>query len=131
MSTNVNSDTTTRGIRVEVYPEFVPEHSDTDNNSFYFKYRIVITNNSDIGVTLVSRHWEIINSEGDSEVVDGAGVVGKTPYLEPGDDYEYESYCPLDTSWGTMEGTYQMQDDNGDSFDVEIGRFYLTVPVTV
>ena len=49
----------------------------------------------------------------------------------PGDEFEYESYCPLDTSWGTMEGTYQMQDDEGDTFDVEIGRFYLCLPVTV
>ena len=131
MTTNINSDTTTNGIRVQVFPEYVQEHSDTDNNLYYFKYRIIITNNSDKAVTLVSRHWEIINSEGDTEVVDGPGVIGKTPYLEPGDDFEYESYCPLDTSWGTMEGSYSMQYDDGDSFDIEIGRFYLSIPVTV
>ena len=131
MTTNINSDTTTNGIRAQVFPEYVQEHSDTDNNLYYFKYRIIITNNSDKAVTLVSRHWEIINSEGDTEVVDGPGVIGKTPYLEPGDDFEYESYCPLATSWGTMEGSYSMQDDDGDSFDIEIGRFYLCIPVTV
>jgi ApaG protein len=88
MGTNINSDTTTNGIRVQVFPEFVQEHSDTDNNLFYFKYKIIITNNSDTPVTLISRHWEIINSEGDTEVVDGPGVIGKTPYLEPGEEFE-------------------------------------------
>lgn len=130
MGTNINSDTTTNNVRIQVFPEFVQEHSDTDNNLFYFKYKIIITNNSDVPLTLISRHWEIINSEGDTEVVDGPGVIGKTPYLDPGEDFEYESYCPLDTSWGTMEGSYCMQDDEGNTFEVEIGRFYLCIPVT-
>ena len=129
MSNNVNSDVTTRGIRVEVFPEYVPEHSDPDKNSFFFKYRIVITNNGDKPVRLLKRHWIIINADGDTEEVEGPGVVGYNPYLKHGEKFEYESFCPLDTSWGTMEGSYLMQDDDGEEFDAEIGRFYLCVPV--
>ena len=76
---------------------------------------------------LLSRRWVIINGDGDREDVAGRGVVGKTPSLAPGDMFEYTSFCPLDTEWGTMEGTYQMQREDGTLFDIVIGRFYLAV----
>ena len=62
------------------------------------------------------------------EDVEGPGVVGQTPRLEPGQAFKYQSYCPLRTGWGTMEGTYQMRYDDGQEFEVVIGRFYLRVP---
>jgi ApaG protein len=69
----------------------------------------------------------IINGNGDREDVQGPGVVGKFPSLAPGEYFEYMSFCPLDTEWGTMEGTYRMQREDGTQFDAVIGRFFLAV----
>ncbi len=79
-------------------------------------------------VQLVSRHWIIIDAYGRREDVSGPGVVGQTPRLEPGKAFKYQSFCPLRTVWGTMEGEYQMRYDDGETFDVQIARFYLKVP---
>lgn len=126
-----NSETSTEGIRIEVFPEFIPEQSLPTENKFVFAYRVVITNEGTGKAKLVSRHWIIINADGDREDVKGQGVVGYTPELEPGESFEYTSFCPLNTNWGTMEGTFKMKRDNGEEFDAEIARFYLFDPALV
>ena len=88
-------------------------------------YRVTVSNESDRWVKLLSRHWIIIDAEGNREDVKGDGVVGYQPELKPGDTFTYTSYCPLDTDWGTMEGTYKMLNEDASTFEVEIGRFYL------
>ena len=104
--TNPNSDITTEGIRIEVTPEFIPERSEPDKKLFFFIYNIRITNNSEENLQLLSRYWLIINADGDENEVKGEGVVGQFPYLKPGQNFEYSSFTPLDTEWGTMEGHY-------------------------
>jgi ApaG protein len=121
----ITSDTTTDGIRIRVYPDYIPEQSSPEALRFSFSYRVVITNESDSKVKLLTRHWLIINADGDQEKAEGPGVVGYTPEIEPGGSFEYSSYCPLNTSWGTMEGSYTMMREDGEKFDVKIGRFYL------
>ena len=74
---------------------------------------------------LLTRHWIIIDAEGNQEEVRGPGVVGQTPTLAPGEGFKYTSYCPLPTPWGTMEGSYRMQRPSGEVFDAKIARFYL------
>jgi ApaG protein len=113
------------GIRVTVVPAFAAEHSDTDAGKFVFAYTITIANDGDAAARLVSRHWAIIDGDGKRDDVRGPGVVGQTPRVEPGGSYQYQSFCPLDTRWGTMEGTYHMRRDDGTEFDVEIPRFVL------
>lgn len=131
MSQSGNSEAITEGIRVEVLPEFISEQSIPAENKFVFAYKVTITNESSGRVKLLSRHWVIINADGDREDVEGPGVVGYTPELEPGESFEYTSFCPLNTSWGTMEGTYQMVKENGEPFDADIARFYLFDPALV
>ena len=127
MSLTLNSNKITNGIRVRGSPSYLPEHSDPDQKQFIFGYRIVITNESDNWVKLIYRHWIIINADGKRSEVRVPGVVGLQPELEPGYSHEYQSLCPLDTEWGTMEGEYEMKDKNGDLFKVEVGRFYLAM----
>lgn len=124
-STTHSSEAVTEGVRIQVYPGYVPEQSSPELFRFSFSYRVVITNTGSQKVKLLSRHWLIINSDGDQEKVDGPGVVGYTPELEPGESFEYTSHCPINTPWGTMEGTYSMIKEDGTKFDAEIGRFYL------
>jgi ApaG protein len=126
MPTPALSDTTTHGIRVGATAFYLPDESIPEENRFVFGYRIVIVNESNATATLRSRHWVIIDGDGNVEEVKGEGVVGQQPRLGPGEGFKYTSYCPLTTQWGTMEGTYQFESDDGDRFDVKIGRFYLT-----
>jgi ApaG protein len=126
-----SSEAVTEGIRVEVYPEFIPEQSIPEESKYVFAYRVVITNESDKWAKLLSRRWIIINADGDREDVEGPGVVGYTPELEPGESFEYTSFCPLNTNWGTMEGSFKMILKNGETFDARIARFYLFDPALV
>ena len=128
MPTPEMSDTTTEGVRVGAAAFFLPEQSEPDEHKFLFGYTIVIANEGAAPAQLVSRHWVIIDAEGRREEVRGPGVVGETPRLEPGQAFKYQSFCPLRTPWGTMEGTYQMRRDDGATFDAQIGRFYLKLP---
>lgn len=119
------SDTVTGGIRIRAVSQYLPGQSNPAEHRFMFAYRIIISNESMHWTKLVSRHWVIINADGERQDVEGSGVVGKTPALSPGESFEYTSFCPLDTEWGSMEGTYQMQREDGETFDVNIGRFFL------
>ena len=102
-------------------PDSAPEQE-----HFVFAYRISILNEGDDAARLLSRRWTIIDSENRQTLVEGPGVVGETPLLAPGESFEYTSACPLTTSWGTMEGSYQMERDDGTVFDAQVGRFFLS-----
>ena len=121
----IGSDTTTEMVRVQVFPEYIPEQSSPEVNRFSFSYKVIITNIGKSKVKLLSRHWLIINADGDQEKVDGPGVVGYTPELEPGESFEYSSHCPINTNWGTMEGSFTMLRDGEERFEANIERFYL------
>ena len=121
----------TRGIRVEVDVGYVPERSDPAGGRWFFAYHITVTNEGAATVQLVSRHWIITDANGQEEVVQGPGVVGAQPVLEPEQSFEYTSFCPLPTSFGSMKGTYQMVTSTGESFDAEIAAFALNEPFSV
>ncbi|HWE01532.1 MAG TPA: Co2+/Mg2+ efflux protein ApaG [Tepidisphaeraceae bacterium] len=128
MATPEMSDITTHGVRIGATAYFLPEQSDADQRRYVFGYTIVVSNDGDKPVQLMSRHWIIIDAYGRREDVTGPGVVGQTPRLEPGQAFKYQSFCPLRTVWGTMEGSYQMRHDDGMTFDVQIARFFLKMP---
>lgn len=122
---------TTRGVRVEVASEFDPNRSNPAESQWFFLYTVTITNDGQDTVQLQSRHWVITDGEGEVEEVRGPGVVGQQPILAPGDSFTYTSGCPLPTSFGTMEGTYQMITRGGETFKARIAAFTLSEPYTV
>ncbi len=122
------SEIVTRGIRVHVESSYVPERSDRGRGSWFFAYRIRISNEGTDRVQLLGRHWIITDSTGRQEEVRGPGVVGKQPILQPGESFEYTSFCPLSTSFGTMHGTYQMVARDQEPFNIEIAPFTLCEP---
>ena len=122
------TETTTRGIRVQTRPVYVPERSDPARGSYFFAYEITIANVGDEPATLVSRRWVITDGMGQVHEVEGEGVVGHTPHLEPGQVFRYTSFCPLSTPVGTMEGTYLMLRDDGETFEATIAPFTLAAP---
>jgi ApaG protein len=58
-------------------------------------------------------------------------VVGEQPVLEPGEAFEYTSFCPLRTPIGSMQDTYQMVTAGGSAFEAEIAPFSLAVPTAL
>ena len=118
----------TRLISVSVAPIFVDERSVPEDNRYFWAYRIVIENNSETTVQLVSRYWQIVDGKGGIEEVRGPGVVGEQPVLGPGDSFEYTSGCPLTTPSGFMRGVYTMVDETGEEFEVTIPAFALDLP---
>jgi len=119
------SDVVTESVRVRTYPCFLPKHSDPDEQQFIFGYCVRISNEGCENVQLLERRWQITDAEGKSHDVQGEGVIGIQPVIEPGETYEYTSFCPLPTRWGTMEGAYLMVRDDGSVFDANIDRFYF------
>jgi ApaG protein len=125
------SEAVTRGVRISVRSSYEPERSDPNRGHWFFSYTIRIENEGPETVQLISRHWIITDANGQTEEVRGPGVVGKQPVLAPGQDFEYTSFCPLGTPFGTMAGTYQMVTLDGDQFDAEIAAFTLSEPYGV
>ncbi|MCB9778425.1 MAG: Co2+/Mg2+ efflux protein ApaG [Alphaproteobacteria bacterium] len=125
------SEATTRGVRVRVLPHFLPDQSSPATGLWVHAYQVTIENLGDEAVQLVSRHWVITNGEGEEQHVEGPGVVGEQPVLEPGQTFVYVSGCPLDTPLGAMHGTYQMVTKGGDAFDAVIAPFTLAEPGTL
>ncbi|MGH9349583.1 MAG: Co2+/Mg2+ efflux protein ApaG [Vicinamibacterales bacterium] len=122
------SDTTTRGIRIQVRAAYLPERSSPRESSYLFMYNIRISNVGDETAQLLAREWIITNADGEVERVKGPGVVGEQPVLPPGGSFEYTSYCPLKTPVGSMHGSYQMVTAQGEQFDALIAPFTLAVP---
>ncbi len=125
------SDVTTRGIRVEVKSFHIPERSRPDQSYYFFSYQVTISNIGTQRAQLVSRKWIITDAEGRVETVQGPGVVGKQPVLNPGDSFQYTSFCPLNTPVGSMHGEYRMITENEEEFEARIAPFTLAVPTAV
>jgi ApaG protein len=122
------SDTTTKGIRIQVTARYLPERSTPTEKQFWFAYHIRVSNLGEETAQLVSRHWIITNADGEQQEVNGEGVVGEQPVLQPGTAFDYTSYCNLITSVGTMHGTYTMVTPGGDTFEATIAPFTLAKP---
>ena len=119
---------TTRDISVSVETSYLEKQSDPDEQYFVWAYRITIANHSDQTVQLLTRHWKISDGQGRVQEVRGDSVIGEQPILEPGASYTYSSGTPLQTPSGFMHGSYQMQSDDGERFDVDIPAFSLDSP---
>jgi ApaG protein len=126
---SISSEATTQGIRVQVWSRYSAEHSSPQQSQWFFLYTIRIANLGDQPVQLLNRHWTITDATGQVEEVRGAGVVGLQPHLEPGENFEYTSGCPLPTPYGSMQGSFQMVgEDTADGFAAEVARFELREP---
>lgn len=121
-------EATTQGVRVSVQPVYLEEQSDPDEGRYFWAYQVQIENLSAEPLQLKSRYWRITDSCGRTEEVQGEGVVGEQPVIEPGYVFEYTSGTPLSTASGFMAGHYRMHKNDGTSFEVEIPAFSLDSP---
>lgn len=121
-------DETQCDIRIQVATTFVDDQSEPDADRYVFAYTIRITNNGDVAARLMSRHWVITDANGKVQEVNGDGVVGEQPHLDPGEEFEYSSGAVLETPVGAMQGLYRMETEGGFEFDAPIAPFTLAVP---
>ncbi len=118
----------TNDVKVSVETFFHDSASRPEEGHFVFAYRITIENYSDSIIKLLRRHWHIVDSNGIKREVEGEGVVGLQPTLEPEQKHEYVSGCNLQTDLGKMFGTYLMEKADGTTFQVEIPEFVMSAP---
>jgi ApaG protein len=115
-------------IDIDVETAYLEEQSDPDNNRYVFSYTVTIRNEGTIPAKLLTRHWVITDANSKTQEVRGEGVVGEQPHLSPGEAFQYTSGTVLETPVGSMRGSYQMIDDDGEAFDADIPAFTLSVP---
>jgi ApaG protein len=115
-------------IQIKVATSYIDDESEPSSDRYVFAYTITISNSGDIAAQLISRHWIITDANGRVQEVNGDGVVGEQPYLNPGEVFRYSSGAVLETPVGSMQGIYRMEADDGISFDAPIAPFTLAVP---
>ena len=115
-------------IRIQVATSYVDDESEPESDRYVFAYTITISNSGDVPAQLISRHWIITDANGKVQEVNGDGVVGEQPLLNPGEEFRYSSGAVLETPVGAMQGLYRMEADGGVSFDALIAPFTLAVP---
>jgi ApaG protein len=125
------STAVTRGVRVTVRAQYLPERSSPKSGQYAFAYTVRISNEGEKTAQLRTRHWIITDGEGKVQEVRGEGVVGEKPILKPGQAFEYTSWCMLATPHGSMQGTYQMVSEDGGQFDAQIAPFTLALPYSL
>lgn len=120
----------TKGIKITVSTLFRPDLTQIEKNLFFFNYSVKIENLSHSSVQLISRHWRIVDSLAPTRIIEGKGVVGEQPILEPGEIHSYTSGCDLSSTLGYMEGHYEFVtiNDKGEhtkKFKVDVPKFTL------
>ncbi len=119
---------TSHPINITVKTSYLEEYSQPEQQRYVFAYTVTIENNSDQAAKLLNRHWIITDANNIVQEVQGVGVVGQQPYIPPGETYSYSSNAILETQTGTMEGSYEMQNDKGEHYKVPIPLFSLICP---
>lgn len=115
-------------VCVQVQSVYIEAQSSPEQERFVFSYTVTIRNLGRTAVQLLGRYWLITNGNGRETQVQGEGVIGVQPLIEPGDEYQYTSGAIIETPLGTMEGHYKMVDAQGNDFRVAIPVFRLAVP---
>ncbi len=114
-----------KDIKISALPEFVPNQSNLEQNSYVYSYKVKIKNNSDKTVQLINRHWRVYSAGVQIADVKGEGVVGKQPVLKPGQEFEYSSWTIVRDVYGEMKGEYTFHTEDGTFVDIEVPSFNL------
>lgn len=126
----MNQDLTiTSGVAVGVKPLYKDDLSRASEGMYFFTYTVTIENRNSFAVQLLHRNWSVFDSLQISSEVEGPGVVGEQPVLQPGEIFDYTSGCELHSEIGSMQGFYTFRNlESGSLFFVRIGRFELAFP---
>lgn len=115
-------------FKVTIETTFLADQSDIDADEYVFSYKVSIANRGKAPAQLISRHWVITDANGEVREVKGLGVVGQQPMIQPGETYQYTSHTVFNLPSGKMHGSYQMVDEAGTSFSIDIPSFECQMP---
>jgi ApaG protein len=115
-------------IIVNAKPQYIEDQSSPENDRYVFAYTISIENQGQVAATLLSRHWLITDANGNVQEVTGDGVIGKQPFIQPGETFCYTSGAVVDTPVAVMQGQYLMENSEGEQFKTAIPKFTLSIP---
>ena len=118
----------THDFHISAVSRYIPERSNRNIPVFFFAYWVSITNKGIKPAQLLHRYWHITDADGRINKVNGEGIVGEQPHFQPGQNFEYNSFCPLPTKFGFMKGHYEMQGEEKNTFQVKIPQFHLATP---
>ena len=118
----------THDFHVSAVSRYIPERSNRNIPVFFFAYWVSITNKGIKPAQLLNRYWHITDADGRINEVNGEGIVGVQPHFQPGQNFEYNSFCPLPTEFGFMQGHYDMVGEDETSFQIDIPQFRLSIP---
>lgn len=121
----------TSNIRVSVAPEYLLEESNEEKFTHAWAYTVQVANFSQDTVQLLNRYWKITDANGHVEEIRGPGVLGQQPTLKPAQAFQYSSWCKIKTPSGMMVGAYEMQNQKGETFVIDIPAFSLDIPDTL
>lgn len=127
MSIKYRYNATTNGVSVSIIPHYIPERSAPEHNQFFYGYKVQIENFTYQTIRLIHRHFKIKNGESVFEV-QGSGVMGNQPVIEPGQLYEYDAFCPLKSPHGNMRGKFQFITLEGERFFADVPLFFFRPP---
>ena len=128
MAAVMSAHTSTTSLKITVETHYLAEQSEPESERYVFAYTITIQNTGEVAARLLDRHWIITDANGKVQEVNGEGVVGEQPYLQPGEGFRYSSGAILETPVGAMQGSYRMVADDGQHFDAPIAPFRLAMP---
>ena len=115
-------------LHVDIRPEYLPEQSQPDADRYVFAYHVKVENKGSKAAQVIARHWVIKDADGRVDEVRGLGLVGRQPFLQPGQSFEYTSGCPLPTPSGSMRGTFYCMGEEAQPFEVIVLPFELFIP---
>lgn len=133
MTNEIHDDNTDprQQVKVEVKSEYLKDQSDPEQHRFVHAYHVTITNEGTESAQLLNRHWLIIDGNEEVQEVQGEGVIGQQPILQPGESYKYTSGTIIKTEVGCMHGSYEMLSATGEHFLASIPAFTLALPGTI
>ncbi|MGJ7511591.1 Co2+/Mg2+ efflux protein ApaG [Variovorax sp. GT1P44] len=112
-------------MTVQVEPRYLPDQSSPGDSVYTFAYAVTVTNHGKVAAQLIARHWFINDGGGQTQEVQGLGVIGQQPLIAPGESFRYTSGCRLKAPSGTMHGSFFIVTEQGERFDVPIPMFVL------
>ncbi|MDK1194437.1 Co2+/Mg2+ efflux protein ApaG [Cronobacter dublinensis] len=118
-------------VCVQVQSVYIEAQSSPEDERFVFAYTVTVRNLGRTPVQLLGRYWLITNGNGKETEVQGEGVVGVQPHIQPGGEYQYTSGAVIETPFGTMQGHYEMVDGQGNGFRLDIPVFRLAIPTLI
>jgi len=116
------------GLRVSVDDViYMPSLDAPEERPHPFVYFISIANESEVAVTIRGRKWVLTQENGETTVVEGDGVVNRTPRIAAGGDFNYNSYHVVGDD-STADGAFFGETDEGKLVFARIPRFVMKVP---